>query len=233
MSSHRPLRDATDEWAASEGHEEAGRACTALIAVRDGEQYVQEHCVSLVTIRDSRLRAEWEALKMRCRSPSRFPSGVPRTSPYCAALQEDDPQAVPNEVLGVRTVTDPTSPVCGQKEAYFRRSCAKGTMIPWVGELLLSTETNGYEIELPLGDNVCAVIQPDLRCAAPYVNDFAGEDRSDSNKQHKRPLLNLKIVVAPDVWQRPYLFLQTTKRVDEGATAWMDYGTATPHHREK
>ena len=220
VSSCSVLRDATDEWTRGDaGPEEAGRACAALIALRDGEQYTQEHRTSLVTIRDSRLRAEWQAMKKR----RQLPTGVARSSQYYTALQEDDPKAVPNEVLGVRIVTDPTSPVFGQKESYFRRACAKGTMIPWVGELLPPTETCGYEFDFPLG-NVDAVSQPDLRTAVPYTNDFAGVDRSDSNKQHKRSLLNAKIAIAHDAWKRPYLFLQTTKCVDEGDAAWIDYG---------
>ena len=224
VSSCSFLRDATDEWLREEaGPEEAGRACTALIALRDGEQYTQEHRTSLVTIRDSRLRAEWQAMKKR----RQLPTGVPRSSRYYTALQEDDPKAAPNEVLGVRTVTDPTSPVLGQKESYFRRACAKGTMMPFVGELLPPTETNGYEFDFPLG-NVGAVNQPDLRTAVPYTNDFAGEDRRDSNKTAKRSLLNVEIAVAHDAWKRPYLFLRTTKGVDQGDTAWMDYGA--PSH---
>ena len=79
------------------------------------------------------------------------------------------------------------------------------------------------EVEWVFG-SVKAAIQPDLKSAVPYCNDYTGPDRTPEGKRKNKHLINLEFARVLDVWGRPYPFFKTTRDVEEGETGWTDYG---------
>ena len=78
------------------------------------------------------------------------------------------------------------------------------------------------ELEWVFG-SVKAAIEPDLKSAVPYCNDYTGPDRSVQAKDKNEHLQNLKFARADDVWGRPYPFFKTTRDVKADETLWTDY----------
>ena len=88
--------------------------------------------------------------------------------------------------------------------------------------MTLPTPTH-TELEWVFG-SVKAAIEPDLKSAVPYCNDYTGPDRTPEGKRRNKHLKNLEFARAHDVWGRPYPFFKTTRDVEEGETGWTDYG---------
>ena len=87
----------------------------------------------------------------------------------------------------------------------------------------LPTLPTHTEVEWVFG-SVKAAIQPDLKSAVPYCNDYTGPDRTPKGKRKNKHLINLEFARVLDVWGRPYPFFKTTRDVEEGETGWSDYG---------
>ena len=178
----------------------------------------------------------------------------PNTIPSTQGLQLDAilngsggvPLVMPNELCSVVAVNDPTSNLHRQLQSVASVELAAGTMIPWAASMSLpqtsgSNDAVRYEFELSWRQ-VQLIAKPDMRCAATYVkynsprcfafwsdsccvgSDYCGPDRSPENKIASRYKLNCHIVVMADQYSRPYIFLQISKNVDEGAPLWIDYG---------
>ena len=77
------------------------------------------------------------------------------------------------------------------------------------------SEIDKYEFELQWRSQRLKA-RPGARCAATYVNDYAGSDRSAENKRAQHYKLNCAFCVTEDRHSRPYIFLQTLKLIREG-----------------
>ena len=135
---------------------------------------------------------------------------------------------MPNQLCSIAAVDEPSSALDGQLQAVANVQLATGMMIPWIAQLHLDddadSEIDKYEFEFQWRSLQRLKARPDARCAATYVNDYAGPDRSDENKQAQHCKLNCAFCVTEDRHSRPYIFLQTLKLIREGEPLWIDYG---------
>ena len=181
--------------------------------------------------RSAKARAMWDDAPSKGRrltSAQRF-AECPEVAPtervrVDTMLSTSNPVCVPNKHLCVTVAQD--GALSGQLQTVFTCDLPRGTLLAWSGRLAeesstlsayaLTFEHNGTTMEL----------EPDLRMAGSYVNDYRGPDRTKRHKLECAHFHNLDFTVVRDTYGRPYVFMITTRAVSLDEVACLDYGDA-------
>ena len=214
----------------------AAGVCDGLVKAL-GESSLQELTPKSLTIPDQRYDGDEDESSEGCAvDQDDDEDGRRRTSGYEAQLKAtpaSHPTAIwcqPNKLVAVRIVTasDAGNPLTGQFEAYARQDLPPGTLVPFAGKVVKNGRV-GYEFALTGTE---FVLDPDPRCAAAYVNDFAGPDRK--NKAQKKSTMNVRFEEIHDGSKFPHVFWRVMGcTVPAGATLWGDYGDSYWRRRKK
>ena len=134
----------------------------------------------------------------------------------------------PNQLLRVRIVDEETSPLAGQCEVVARCHLPTGVYIPLPGTVHLADDSvaaNCYEVALPRNfKGKEYILRADLHCAAAYINDAFGPERSEQNKALNIDAQNVRLCSICDSSGFMHVFFKVITPISAETVVLCDYG---------